>query len=539
MFKRLFFFLVVIALVSTGGYYLWRRLQETVKVDPPQLTTVKRGMFVHEVLERGNVDSAQNTEIRCRVEGAGGSTSGGGLSLTFVVDEGTLVKEGDLLIELESASLRENVVKQRIVVLGSTAKLEQSKATLKNAELSLTEYIEGTYEQNRKTIENELFAAEETVRTQEDSLSYYKKLLDKGYITDSKVDADLIELQKAEKAKEIAEMKLLHLEKFTKPKLLTLYETAIITAVAQVEADEETLNLDVERLEHWEEQVERCTIHAPRDGQVVYYLPRFATDEDIIREGKRVREREILLLLPDPTQMQVKGLVNEANIRLVKPGQRATIRLEAFPNEVFDGVVKTVSDYPEPGSFFGSQMSKEYMTIVTVLDPPEGIKTGLTAEARIVVGEIPNTLLLPIQAVFEYGGKMYAVTYNEGNWDKIEVKTGRANDKEVVILEGLNEGDVVVLGAWAHRDKINLPKLEVNPKAGEEFDKEMFLERMRQEETPPRERGDGGQPGGGGGAGQQRRERPPGEGGSPPGGGGRQGGGPPGGGGSQPAERGR
>ena len=531
MLKRLLFFLVVIALVFTGGYYLWGRLQETVKVDPPQLIAVKRGMFVHEVLERGNVDSAQNTEIRCRVEGASGSVSGGGLSITFVVDEGTLVEEGDLLVELESASLSENVVKQRIVVLGSTAKLEQSRATLKNAELSLTEYLEGTYKQNRKTIENELFAAEETVRTQEDTLSYYQKLLEKGYITDSKVEADLIELQKAENAKEIAEMKLLHLDKFTKPKNVTLYETAIITAKAEVEKDEETLALDLDRLKHWVEQVSRCTIYAPREGQVVYYLPRYATDDDIIREGKRVREREILLLLPDPTQMQVKGLVNEANIRLVKPGQRATIRLEAFPNQVFDGVVKTVNDYPEPGSFFGNQMSREYMTIVTVLNPPQGIKTGLTAEARIVVSEIPNALLLPIQAVFEYGGKMYAVTYNDGVWDKIEIKTGRANDKEVVILEGLNEGDVVVLGAWAHRDRIDLPQLEATPENGEEFDEEMFLEHMRREETQRREGGDGGQPRGGGGEGQQRRERPTGEGG---GGGGRQGGGSPGGGGGGP-----
>jgi hypothetical protein len=227
--------------------------------------------------------------------------------------------------------------------------------------------------------------------------------------------------------------------------------------------------------------------------------------------------------------MQVRGLVNEANIRLVKAGQKATIRLEAFPNQVFDGVVRSVSDFPEPSSFFGTQMSKEYMTIVTVLNPPEGIRTGLTAEARIVVSEIPNARLLPIQAVFDYGGKMYAVTFNEGVWDKIEVKTGRANDKEVVVLEGLNEGDVVVLGAWAHRDKINLPKLEVDPEEGEELGEEMLIDRVQREETQRSAGGEGGQQrsgaggGGGGEVQQQRRERPAGEGGAPGGGGGRQG----------------
>jgi len=510
MLKRLLIFLVVIALVAAGGYYVWGRLQETVKIEPPQLVAAKRGMFLHEVLERGNVDSARNEEIRCMVESAGG------LTIISVVDEGTLVKTGDLLVELDSSTLRENVQRQHIVVIASSAKLERSRADLRTAELNLEEYLEGTYIQSQKTIQNEIFAAEEAVKTQEDNLSYYKKLLEKEYITDAKVEADLIELEKAKNALEIANLRLHVLENISKAKMVNLYQAMIDSNIATVKADEETLKLDTTRLEHLEEQQRRCTIVAPRDGQVVYYMPRWGGDEDLIRVSKKVFERQILLQLPDPTQMQVKGLVNEANIRLVKPGQKATIRLEAFPNQVFDGVVKTVNDYPEPGNFMGGSMSKEYMAIVTILNPPEGIKTGLTAEARIVVNEIPNALLLPMQAVFEYGGIMYAVTYKEGKWDKIEVKAGPANDKDVVILEGLNDGDEVVLGAWAHRDKLNLPKLEAKPdEEEEELDEEMLREQMRRRES--------GQQGGGAGGQGQQRERPAGgaaPAGPPPGGGG-------------------
>ena len=459
MFKRLPFFLIVIALLALGGYYGWRRLQDTVKVEPPQLVSVRRDHFVHEILERGNVESARNDEIRCQVESAGG------LTIISVVPEGTLVKEGDLLVELDSSTLRENVSKQRITVLASEATLVQSTANLKTAELALIEYLEGTFEHERKTIENEIFAAQEQVSTQEDNLSYYKRLWERGYVTQSKVDADLIELEKANKAKEIAELKLQVLEKYTKEKNVVQYNATIASNKAKVKSDEETLKLDTDRLEHLEKQLASCRIVAPREGQVVYYAPpRWGGEDDIIKEGKKVFERQILLQLPDPVRMQVKGLINEATIRLVRPGQKATVRLEAFPNRVFDGVVKSVNDYPEPSSFFGGSMSKEYMATVKILNVPEGIKTGLTAEARIVVNEIPGTLLLPMQAVFEYGGKMYAVTYHEGKWDKIEVSTGPANDKEVVILEGLNEGDQVVLGAWAHRDKIDLPKLANEPR---------------------------------------------------------------------------
>jgi len=155
---------------------------------------------------------------------------------------------------------------------------------------------------------------------------------------------------------------------------------------------------------------------------------------------------------------------------------------------------------------------------------------GLTAEVRIVVNEIPDVLLLPMQAVFQHGGKMYAITFNEGKWDKVEVRTGSANDREVVILEGLNEGDEVVLGAWAHRDRVDLPRLEQEQRRGMNgMDEEMLRELMmhqelgqQQRESPAEGSGNaprGGGPGGGaGGAG------------APGGGGGFGGGGGPGGG---------
>jgi multidrug efflux pump subunit AcrA (membrane-fusion protein) len=451
--KTLFSILLLTVCLGAAVYAGWKRLQVSVKIDPPQQVTAQKKTFIHEILERGSVDSASNVEIRCQVESAGG------LTIISVVPEGAVVKKGDLLVELDSSTLRENVTKQRIAVLASKSKLAQSEADLKTAELTLQEYLKGKFEEEKKTIENDIFAAEESVRTQEDNLAFYKRLLERGYVTDSKVAADIIELDKAINERDIAKLKLEVLNTYTKEKNLVQYKATIASNQAKVESDKQSLQLDEERLEHLENQLKLCRIVAPQDGQVVYYMPRWGGDEDLIKEGKKVYERQILLRLPDPTQMQVKGLVNEANIRLVKIGQTASIRLEAFPNQVFGGIVRVVNDYPEPGNWMGGSMSKEYMTTISILDPPEGIKPGLTAEARITVNEIHDALVLPIQAIFEHSGKTYALTFQNGKWDKIEIKTGASNDKEVVILEGLKEGDTVVHGAWAHRDKIDLPKL--------------------------------------------------------------------------------
>ena len=524
MFKRSLFSLVVVALLAAGGYFVWGRLQETVKMDPPQLVSVKRGMFVHEILERGNLESARNTEIKCMVESQYAGTN---IVIKSVIDEGTMVEEGDILIELDSPTLLDNLQNQETSVLSAIAQLTRSQADLKSTEIALKEYLQGVYNQERTAIQNRLFSAEEAVKLLENDLTHSEKLLEKGYITDAQVDAAIIEIDKARNTQKMETINLDVYQKLTREKRIAQLEAAVLTAEANVALDERFLGIRKTRLTLLQEQVERCTIRAPRAGQVVYYVsPRMmGNDDSLIREGLRVMERQILLQLPDPTQMQVRGLVNEANVRLVKRGQKAAVRLEAFPDQVFDGAVKSVNDFPEPGNFMGMAMSKEYAAIVTILNPPEGIKTGLTAEARITVNRIPDALLLPTQAVFAYGDKMYAVTYKEGKWDKVEIKTGAANDKEVVVLEGLNEGDQVVLGAWTHRDKIELPKLEgrFNETEDDDFDEEAFLEQMRREEMQqrggPGQRGPGGRQGGGPGGG------PGGSGGSPSGGGTDSGGG--------------
>ncbi len=458
--STLFFLLILLAIGAAAAYYGWKKFTVAVKVDPPQLVGVKRDLFVHEILERGSVDSASNVEIRCQVESAGG------LTIISVVPEGAVVKKGDLLVELDSSTLRENVTKQRIAVAASQSKLAQSEADLETARLTLSEYLDGKFNEEKKVIENDIAAALEKVRATSDEVFYNKKLLERGYITESQFIAGEYALKQAVNERDIADLRKSVLIDYTSKKNIVQYEAAIKTNEAKVASDGESLKLDQERLVHLERQLELCKVIAPQDGQVVYYMPRWGGEEDLIKEGKKVVERQILIKLPDPSQMQVKGLVNEANIRLIKIGQTATIRLEAFPNQEFNGIVKLVNDYPEPGSWMGGSMSKEYMTTITILNAPVGIKPGLTAEAKIVVNEIKDALLLPSQAVFEYGGKTYCITYHDGKWDKHEVETGPSNDKQVVILKGLGEGDTVVLGAWAHRDKVELPKLRPEEQNG-------------------------------------------------------------------------
>lgn len=148
------------------------------------------------------------------------------------------------------------------------------------------------------------------------------------------------------------------------------------------------------------------------------------------------------------TRMQVKVNIHESLIKKIKTGLRAEVRIDAFPNVVFVGTVKSVSQLADSTRPWATGGVMEYTTIVT-LDDISGheLKPGMTAEARILVGEFKNVLVVPVQAVAEYKGDFYAFVEVAAGIQRRKVKIGENNEKLVEIVEGLKEGDSVALDA--------------------------------------------------------------------------------------------
>ena len=430
--------------------------------------TVKRGVFLHEVTDRGNVESAQNEDIRCQVE------SQAGILIVWIIPEGTAVEEGEVLVRLDSSNLEERVANQEVSVANSEASLEQAKADLAVAELARDEYLprdpeqqglKGVFHKEQKAIENKILKAEEDLSRATETRGYTEKLLAQGYVTDLQLKADKAKEEQLQNDLESAQLELEVLQKYTSKKMLEQLNADIKTATVTNGSATRRFQIETQRLSYLRTQVENCTIKAPKAGQVVYASPSgpWRRDNEIIKEGNSARDRQTLIRLPDPNQMQVAGMVNEASVSLVKVGQPAAITLEAMPSHVFNGTVKQVNDYPEPDGFMGS-MAKEYKAIITMDDldslPPglrSGIRPGLTAKIVIDVTD-PNIeempLLVAVQTLFEHMGKYYCITCEDGKWEKVEVTVGPTNDKEVVIKSGLTEGMRVVHGAWKYAKNV-------------------------------------------------------------------------------------
>jgi len=470
---------------------------------------VKRGVFLHEVTDRGNVESSQNEDILCQVENQTGSMTG--TLIIWLIPEGTLVEEGEVLCRLDSSNLEERFANQEITVANSEASWEQAKADLSIAKLAEKEYINGTLEKEKLIIENKISKAREDWSRATDTLDFTKKLLAQGYVTELQEKADTAKVEQLENDLKAAELEMKVLLEYTSEKMLEQFSANILTARVKEISAQRRYKIDNDRLEYLRTQIEYCTIKAPKSGQVVYATPNtpWRRDTDIIKEGNSVRERQVVFRLPDMRYMQVAGMVNEARVSLVKVGQPATITLEAMPTFPISGTVKLVKDFPEPDGMMGS-MTKEYKTIVSMDDldslPPNlraGIRPGLTAQIKINVTDPnlePNPILVPILCLFEHDNKRYCITYENGKWEKVEVEVGATNDKEVIIKKGLTEGQRIVHPAWSYiKHVLSDEELAIA--------KEFGVGGARQRRGPGGPVGPGGGPGGfegGPGGGQNR-----------------------------------
>ena len=416
----------------------------------PLTIAAASSQFLQEVLERGEVGSSSNVEIRCQVQ----SKVLTGTPIIQIVPEGTYVKEGDFLVKLDDSGIQGDVVQQQIACNSSRAIEVEARTDYEAAKLALEEYESGTFLQDLGTLEGERFVAQENMRRAEEYLRYSIKLAERGYVTDVQLEADRFAVEKARKELDNATTKLSVLHRYTKTKTINRLKANVETAEARLRARENSHNLDEERLKNLEDQLSKCVINAPTSGQVVYAnLP---TGEPLIAEGKPVRERQIIIRLPDPKRMQVTARINESRIDKVRVGMQSKIRLDAFPNVLLTGTVRSVSEYPLPALTAYSTI-KEYGAEVTIDDSPQGVRSGMTAQVAIEVEKKENVLQVPVQAVLERSKRFFCIVDSGGELVAKEVQVGSSNEQYVIISEGLEEGEQVVLAPQSYENKVLLP----------------------------------------------------------------------------------
>ncbi len=391
------------------------------------------------VSDKGQLESSKNQDVMSQVEGS--------TTIITILAEGTKVKKGDLVCELDSASLRDSLTNQKIATQGAEASFQNAKLTREVAEIAVKEYEEGIFLQDKATCEGEIKLAESDLARAADRVDWANRMYEKGYVSKAQKISEELNFQKAKFALEQAQSKLNVLLNFTKGKTIKELRSEVEKARSDELAKEQTYQLEKTKEAKLVKQITNCKLFAPGDGIVVYANDasrNFGSTAPQIEEGATVRERQKIFSLPDITRMQVNAKIHESQINKITSGMKAKIRVDSFADTELDGTVLDVAPLPDPTSFFSSDV-KVYTTHVKIDNPLSGLRPGMNAEVTILVDRKENVLSVPVQAILEYGGKDHIAVRTPNGFERREVELGVTNEKYVEITKGATAGMIVAM----------------------------------------------------------------------------------------------
>ena len=460
---------LVVLVFSLAAAWRWGTgTTDDVPAINPQLTPVTRGDFIAQVLDQGEVQSSENVEIRCEVRARNGE-----VTVLSVIPEGSSVAEGDLLVQLDSTSFEKELEQQKIAMANAETAKIQADTSLASSQAALNEYINGTFVENQKQIQNEIYDAKSEIKTAQQELKqaqavlqHSKKLHAKAFITRQTLQADEfavqraeIAVQKADNSLELAQQKLHVLEEITFKKEKIQLESDIRAAQVKLSSETEAYAVEQEKLAEIKTMIKKCAVRVPPgvSGQVVYARQSSRRDDWVLEEGTTVRENQVLVRLPNPQRMEVKALINEQSITRIEPGMPASIKVDALNNNTLTGVVTRVSQYAESNGWLQTRVRK-YAVIVRIIDPPLLLKPGMNASVAIQTQYVPDALLAPIQTIYSVQGRQFCLAKtSDGGWETLNVTCGGENAKHVFFQDGVSENRQLVMNPRAYVEHMQLP----------------------------------------------------------------------------------
>ncbi len=472
--------LALVFSLAVLGAALWVLLQRTgwlrtESVEAERGAPVQRGPLRISVVERGNLKAADSVSLKSEIEGQ--------TTILYLVPEGTMVEEGTLVCELDATEQIDQRFQQEISVRNAEAahvkskqnyEIQQSQndSDIKKAEqqlffadTDLRKFQEGEKRAQEAEADEQIKLAEEEATRAGEKLDWSQKLFDKGFLTNTELEADRLSLSRAQIQLEQARRDMDLLVRFQLPRdeadLLAKLEEARrelgrvkLQAAARIvdyEADMQTnaakLSLEKEKLAKLENQIAKAKLHAPRAGMVVYAQEeggRYGMSQPI-KEGTQVRERQEVITIPSAAGMIAQVSLHESVLEQIQAGQSATIRVDALPDREFNGRVRYVAVLPDQNSWFANPNTRLYRTEVAIDNASGEMRPGMSCAIDILVEEIPDALFVPVQAVFRAGSENLAFVERSGDVEERTVQVGRYNDRWVQVLAGLGEGEIVLL----------------------------------------------------------------------------------------------
>jgi HlyD family secretion protein len=540
--KRTKVFAVVIVLLAAGAVVAWREVSTGgSSVDNSVPTFVaRRGPLTISVLESGTIKAKEQLILKSEVEGR--------TSIIFLIDEGTRVKKGDVLVELDASSMQDQKIDQEISVQNADAAFisarerlavakNQAQSDIDVAELTLTfakqdldKYIQGEYPNQLKAAEEEVTLRKQELTVAEQRYEWSQKLAAEEYISDTELRDDELKKERAEQNVILSQNDKDLLEKYTYVRQMAQLNSDVKQAgmalertqrkaladVAQAEADlkakEAELARQKDKLAKLERQIANAIIKAPADGLVIYATTArtggFRGNQEPLDEGQEVHERQELIYLPVGDSSIVEVNIHEASLKKLQLGLPAIITVDALPGRRFLGHLEFIAPLPDSQSMWMNPDLKVYSTRVDVDDADPALRSGMSCKVEIIVAQHEDAIYIPVQSVVTEAGETRVYVMEGDKPVRRTVKIGLDNNRMIHILEGIEEGDIVLMEPPLKNASVDaLNGFQDEPNATKDLGDD-FQSRIRDSLTEPRRpevsaspQSQGGRPGGAGGMG--------------------------------------
>ncbi|WP_027338974.1 efflux RND transporter periplasmic adaptor subunit [Halonatronum saccharophilum] len=226
------------------------------------------------------------------------------------------------------------------------------------------------------------------------------------------------------------------------------YERALINGLRS-EIDEAELNLRVAQRD-----LRETDIKAPFSGVVTRVE---------VEEGEQIRSGNLLLEVIDNRAFKLEIEVGEGQSGEIELGQRARVNIPSLSSRRLEGEVVKISQV-------GKNNSGVVTLPVTILieEGVKAVRPNFSAEAEVIVERVENKIVVPITAIFREGREEKVVKVIDGKMKPVNVKTGISNGMRIVVEEGLDQGDQILVNAYSYSIEVQNVEGRV-PRGGMRF----------------------------------------------------------------------
>lgn len=401
-----------IALLAVIAYFVFSGNRKNQQI----IATVKKGSFPIEVTTTGELIAKSSEKIYGPQ--ALRQIQIWQVKIQDIIPDGTVVDSGQYVASLDRTEI--------------SNKIKDEETNLEKLESQMTK--------TRLDTSLELRSARDELINLKYALEEKKITLDQSkYEPPATIRQVQIDLEKSERALEQAEKN---------------YKLRYQKAVANMQEVSASYNQAKRKLEQMTSVLQEFNVKAPKAGMVIY---RRNWDGNKIGIGSTVNAWDnIVAELPDLSEMISKTYVNEIDISKVKTGQAVRIGIDAFPEKKFTGKVTEVANI---GEQLQNTNAKVYEVRILVHEFDSILRPAMTTKNTILTNVIDSVLFIPIEAIFNADSVTFVYKKKGSSVTRQQVILGPSNDNEIIVREGVEEEDEVLLVPPEKAEKLTLQKL--------------------------------------------------------------------------------